>query len=344
MAITFRVAKTLPPGTISRSWVAKYLNRSEDFVKRNWNKDPFECEMDSAPKTGTIVLSQESQDIITSTLGKEKKSIRQFQREIEEVRGKRKSVGAIFHFLHSIGAKPFHQIPAPKLSERNVDDRIWFCDFLDDWDEDDFLFLAPSDEFFIYEERRPNFQNDRVWALRNEDIAEELKIREKSKHPKCIGIFLMFTAKRLMWVVKEKGESWNGQYFRDVVLVENVIPFLKNKHNVLSVKDTTFLHDRAPCMSALATQNLLKANKIDFFGNNEWPGSSPDLNACENLGSILKGRVENRITETGGELRQVVTEVLEEMEFEEELFVSLLTSYPTRLNAVRAANGGHTKY
>ena len=249
MAITFRVAKSLPPNTISRSWVANYLNRSEDFVKRNWRKDPFECEMDSAPKTSTIILSQESQDIITSFLAKEKKSIRQYQIEIEAVCGKRKSVGAIFNFLHSIGAKPFHQIAAPKLSAKNIEDRMWFCDYLSDWDENDFLFLAPSDEFFIYEERRPNFQNDRVWALQNSDIPEELKIREKSKFPKCIGVFLLFTAKRLMWVIKEKGQSWDGKYFRDVVLVEHVIPFLKNKNNVLSVKDTTFLHDRAPCKS-----------------------------------------------------------------------------------------------
>ena len=161
MAITFNVAKTLSPGTISRSWVAKYLNRSEEFVKKNWKKDPFCCEMDSAPKSATIVSSQESQEIITSTLAKEKKSIREFQREIEEVRGKKKSVGAIFNFLHSIGAKPFHQITKPKLSAKNVEDKICFCDYLADWDENDFLFLAPSDEFFIYEERRANFQNDK---------------------------------------------------------------------------------------------------------------------------------------------------------------------------------------
>lgn len=344
MAITFRIAKSLPPGTISRPWVAKYLNRSEDFVKRNWHKDPFACEMDSAPKASTIILSQESQEIITSTLAKEKKSIRALQKEIEDVRGKRRSTGAIFNFLHSIGAKPFHQIRGPKISAKNVEDRMWFCEFLEDWDEDDFLFLAPSDEFFIYEERRPNYQNDRVWALDNSDIPQELKIREVSKHPKCVGVFLLFTAKRLMWVVKEKGESWNGQYFREVILKEHVIPFLKDKNNVLSVGETTFLHDRAPCMSAHATQNMLKANKIDFFGNDEWPGSSPDLNACENLGAILKGRVEHRLLETGGDLRETLNEVLNELEYDTELFAALLTSYPTRLNAVREAKGGHTKY
>ena len=137
---------------------------------------------------------------------------------------------------------------------------MWFCDFLRDWTSDDCLFLAPSDEFFIYEARRPNFQNDRIWALCIDDIPEELKIREKSKITGCVDVFLMFTAKRLMWIFKEQ-----GKYFRDDVLICNVISFLRNSENVLSTIETTFLHDRAPCMSALATQNLLKANKVDFF-------------------------------------------------------------------------------
>ena len=81
-------------------------------------------------------------------------------------------------------------------------------------------------------DRKPNFQNDRIWALRNDDIPEELKQRQVSKHPKCLGIFVMFTAKRMLVVVKENGESWSGQYFRDIVLAEHVIPFLKDGQNV----------------------------------------------------------------------------------------------------------------
>ncbi len=43
----------------------------------------------------------------------------------------------------------------------------------------------------------------------------------------CIGIFVIFTAKRLYWVSKDKGESWTVQYFRDIILTEHVFPFLK---------------------------------------------------------------------------------------------------------------------
>ena len=154
----------------------------------------------------------------------------------------------------------------------------------------------------------------------------------------------MFTAKRMMWVIKEKGASWNGDYFRNEVLALNVIPFLKNRRNVISVKDTTFLHDRAPCMKALATQNMLKANRIDFFGNGEWPGSSPDLNPCENMGAIVKDRVEKRLLVSGEALEEALFHVLSELEYDTELFVSLLESYPSRLTSVREANGGHTRY
>lgn len=33
---------------------------------------------------------------------------------------------------------------------------------------------------------------------------------------------------------------------------------------------------------------LHKTNQIDFIGNNDWPGNSPDLNAYVNLGAIMK--------------------------------------------------------
>ena len=220
--------------------------------------------MDSTPKEAAESLSQESKEIIDESLGRTKKSIGDLQKEIELTRGKKKSKSSIHRYMQYIGAKQFHQIRAPKLTQKNVGDRLWFCDFLSEWTSDDFLFLAPSDEFYIYEVRRPNLQNDRIWALCNDDIPEELKIREVPKYPKCIGIFLMFTAKRMMWVIKEDGQSWNSQYFREIVLTNHVIPFLKNRENVLSIKETTFLLDRASCMKALATQKFFKDKKVDF--------------------------------------------------------------------------------
>ena len=152
-----------------------------------------------------------------------------------------------------------------------------------------------------------------------------------------------------MWVVKDKGQSWDGEYFRENVLKGAVIPFLQDPENVISVEDVTFLHDKAPCFKALKTQDLLRKSKVDFFSSNEYPGGSPDLNACEHLGSILKDRVEERLHPVAGipsfdVLEREVISVLTAMEEETSLFVRLLESYPRRVKAVVAANGGHTKY
>ena len=64
---------------------------------------------------------------------------------------------------------------------------------------------------------------------------------------------------------------------------------------MLDVQEVCFLHDKVPCSKALATQELLRESGIDFFNNSEWPGLSPDLNLAEDLGAIIKDRVEDRM-------------------------------------------------
>ncbi len=213
------------------------------------------------------------------------------------------------------------------ISTENVDNRLWFVNYLSKWDIEDFMNLAPSDEFFINQSRRPNYQNDRIWTIDIDDIPEHVKVRQHSKDPACIGIFLLFTAKKMLWVVKDQVQKWSGDYLREVILAQHVMAFLKNPRNVLDVQNTTFLHDSEPCMNALATQNLLKNNGINFFGNSEWPGSTPDLNLCEHLGTSLKQRVENRIINGGGSLQVVLKDELETLISDKELFGRLLASY-----------------
>ena len=73
-------------------------------------------------------VSQENRDIITGLLAKEMKNIQELQKEIEQVQGKRKkkSLSSIHRILQSVGTKPFHQIPSLKLTEKYVEDRMWF--------------------------------------------------------------------------------------------------------------------------------------------------------------------------------------------------------------------------
>ncbi len=123
------------------------LHRLKYFVQRYQCKDPIDCKMESLPQ----VLSQESKELITSTLGKGKKSVWELI-----VCGMKKSYSTVQRYLYSIGAKSFHQTSGLKLTEKNVKDTLSFTELLEKWNVDHFLFLAPSDEFYVFEERCPN--------------------------------------------------------------------------------------------------------------------------------------------------------------------------------------------
>ena len=58
LAIGFRIAKNLPPETISIAWMAKYSKRTKKFVQLNWNRLPYECAIGSSSEEPG--LSQES--------------------------------------------------------------------------------------------------------------------------------------------------------------------------------------------------------------------------------------------------------------------------------------------
>ncbi|CAF3787048.1 unnamed protein product [Rotaria socialis] len=104
-------------------------------------------------------------------------------------------------------------------------------------------------------------------------------------------------------------------------------------------------------MRANKVQHLLQDNDVKFWGNDIWPGNSPDLNVAECIGSIIKDEVETKmLSETEynryheDTLKMYIENVLTSMEEDTELFETLLCSYPSRLRAVKNANGRRTDY
>ncbi|CAF1388175.1 unnamed protein product [Rotaria sp. Silwood1] len=161
----------------------------------------------------------------------------------------------------------------------------------------------------------------------------------------------MFTAKKLLWVLKEHGQSWDGAYFRDTILRQQVIPFLRDSSNVLDTNEVIFLHDKAPCMKANATQHLLEDENVNFWGNSIWPGNSPDMNPAENIGAIIKDKVEQLMANEDRRsrynydtLKTNLENTLKDLENDTDLFIDLLCSMRKRFDALKAADGGHTKF
>ena len=92
----------------------------------------------------------------------------------------------------------------------------------------------------------------------------------------------------------------------------------------------------------------VRTDGIDFFSSSEWPGNSPDFNATENLGAILKERVETKLIQERIHSKQVLLEIfareIGKLRQDKSLLQRLLRSYPGRLEEALQAGGGHTDY
>ena len=104
-------------------------------------------------------------------------------------------------------------------------------------------------------------------------------------------------------------------------------------------------------MKANATQHLLEDEDVKFWGNSMWSGNSFDMNPAENIGAIIKDKVEDLMA---GEDRQNrysydvlktnIENTLRDIEDDTDLFTDLLCSMRKRFDALKAAEGGHTNF
>lgn len=115
--------------------------------------------------------------------------------------------------------------------------------------------------------RTPNSQNGRVWTTPPDEVPDDQKYREMVKNPACVGIFVMYCLRKLIWVIKPRVGM--GLLLQNINLAQHVILFLKDPACVLNVEVAAFSHDKAPCMKAHMTQQLLKSSKIEIFRSSE---------------------------------------------------------------------------
>jgi len=79
----------------------------------------------------------------------------------------------------------------------------------------------------------------------------------------------------LMFV--DPGVQVNGQYYRNVLLSQQMIPAIKQ----VAGDTFVFQQDSAPAHRARDTIQLLQRETPDFIGSDLWPPNSPDLNPVD---------------------------------------------------------------
>jgi hypothetical protein len=98
--------------------------------------------------------------------------VRKIAQELRQSKRQKVDPTTVFRYLSRIRLKPFKLVKVPLISPLNIEHR---ADFVDvhvhrDFSEEDCLYLAPSDEFCLYSFRKPNKQNDQVWASSRDDV------------------------------------------------------------------------------------------------------------------------------------------------------------------------------
>jgi len=88
----------------------------------------------------------------------------------------------------------------------------------------------------------------------------------------------------LLFVVT--GMKVNGQYYRDVLLSQQMLPAMKHVASDTSV----FQQDNAPSHCAKDTIKLLQQETSNFIGADLWPPNSVDLNLMDHKVWVLCSR------------------------------------------------------
>ena len=200
-------------------------------------------------------------------------------------------------------------------------------------------FIFFTDEKMFRVAAPVNTQNDRLYAIqgvKKSDLPAAPVLHTRSTFSKSVmvsvGVSLMGCTE-LIFV--EQGIKINGQYYRDVLLSQHLLPSIKS----IAEEFFVFQQDGAPSHRAQETVALLSQNTPAFISPFLWPPNSPDLNPVDyRIWGLLQERVYATPIRNVEHLKQRWVEKWDS--FDQRIVNDAVTQWRTRLRAgVENANG-----
>lgn len=241
--------------------------------------------------------------------------------------------------VDDLGLFPFRKRRVHGLPERNRLQRKERCgQLLLRHGPGDSQKICFSDEKLFQLEEFHNPQNKRVYALRIEDIPEEIRTVQRSQ--KCGGVMVWAAVSYeglSPLVVLDEGVRINQQVYREKILEPYVKPLTQS---MFHGGHWCFQQDSAPAHKAKSTQVWCQANLPSFISTQEWPSKSPDLNP---LDYFVWGRLQESVNETFHKTRADLIRSIhrEWARFPLEEVRAAINKWRPRLHACVKAHGGY---
>lgn len=233
--------------------------------------------------------------------------------------------------LQKYGLKSRAAARKPRLSVKNVRDRLKFCHHYKHWTTEMWNKVLFSDETLIQQ-----------FSVAHRRVRRPLGCRYERrycvptvKHSPSVMIWgsMSSSGRGNLWFLPPN-QTMNARRYLQV-LQDRLRPMMNIRATEI------FMHDGAPCHRARSVTNWLHEQSIRLL--HPWPGNSPDLNPIENLWSLVKRRVSSHHPSSLTALKEVIKSVWC-TEIDAGLCRKLVHSMPDRIKMVIKNKGFYSKY
>lgn len=242
------------------------------------------------------------------------------------------SARTIRHRLqHDFKLKAYRPAGKPKLSPKNIRDRLAFCRRYKNWTVDQWKQVLFSDETAVRQFANYTFH---VRRPPGERFNRRYTIPKVKQSPTTmIWGCIAASGRGGLWIMPPNSTIKSSTY----------LDILKEKLPTwMALRNCRILQqDNAPVHSAKCVKEWLREEGYTLL--EKWPGSSPDLNPIENCWVVLKKKVAKLNPTSQNDLRSKIKIVWSHY-IKQEYCESLVESMPSRIKAVLKAGGGHSKY
>ena len=187
-----------------------------------------------------------------------------------------------------------------------------------------------------------NSQNDRLYCLqgsRKKDILPErlLRTRPTFSQSLMVSVGISVLGRTSLHFV-EPGVKVNGEYYRNVLLAEKLLPDMRDLSEFF-----IFQQDGAPAHRARQTVELLNRITPAFIPPPLWPPNSPDLSPVDyKIWSAMEERVYATRLRDVEDLRRRLLSAWNDLD--QSVIDTAVMQWRARLRACVAARGGQFEY